>query len=102
MAHTVGYCQTLTLAEGEGFEPPEPLRVLRFSRPSQSTTLAPLRNRDFAQALLLNSFIKNILGNIDGDFDGEGEGDGVAGAAIDFDNFAVMFDPELGEIGMVA
>ena len=30
-------------AEGEGFEPPGPLRVQRFSRPPQSTTLPPLR-----------------------------------------------------------
>ena len=30
-------------AEGEGFEPPGPLRALRFSRPPQSTTLPPLR-----------------------------------------------------------
>jgi hypothetical protein len=30
-------------AEGEGFEPPGSLRTLRFSRPSQSATLAPLR-----------------------------------------------------------
>ena len=29
--------------EGEGFEPPGPLRALRFSRPPQSTTLPPLR-----------------------------------------------------------
>ena len=31
------------LAEREGFEPSVPVRVQRFSRPSQSTTLAPLR-----------------------------------------------------------
>ena len=32
-------------AEGEGFEPPDGLHHLRFSRPSQSATLAPLRDR---------------------------------------------------------
>src|SRR6266513_2380341 len=31
------------LAERVGFEPTEPLRVQRFSRPPDSTTLAPLR-----------------------------------------------------------
>ncbi len=31
------------LAEREGFEPSVPLRVLRFSRPAYSATLAPLR-----------------------------------------------------------
>ena len=33
----------LTLTERGGFEPPEPLRVQRFSRPSDSTTLASLQ-----------------------------------------------------------
>src|SRR5688572_13847605 len=32
------------MAERVGFEPTVPLRAQRFSRPSQSTTLAPLRN----------------------------------------------------------
>ena len=32
------------LAEREGFEPSIPLRVYRFSRPTHSTTLPPLRN----------------------------------------------------------
>ena len=31
------------VAEGEGFEPPEPLLVQRFSRPPHSTTLPPFR-----------------------------------------------------------
>ena len=31
------------MAEGEGFEPPEPLLVQRFSRPPHSTTLPPFR-----------------------------------------------------------
>ena len=34
-------------AEGEGFEPPDPLRDLRFSRPTQSTNSAnPPNTRD--------------------------------------------------------
>jgi hypothetical protein len=31
------------MAEGEGFEPPVRFPAQRFSRPSQSTTLPPLR-----------------------------------------------------------
>ena len=30
------------MAEGEGFEPPKPVKVCRFSRPVQSTALPPL------------------------------------------------------------
>ena len=33
------------LAEGEGFEPPEPVKVQRFSRPPVSATHPPLRMR---------------------------------------------------------
>jgi hypothetical protein len=37
-------CQiTKVLAEREGFEPPVPFRVRRFSRPEPSTTRPPLR-----------------------------------------------------------
>jgi hypothetical protein len=36
-----------TLAEGEGFEPPKPFRVQRFSRPPPSTTRPSLRERRF-------------------------------------------------------
>ena len=32
------------LADGEGFEPPEELPLQRFSRPSHSTALPPIRN----------------------------------------------------------
>ena len=38
-------CATATKAEGEGFEPSVRLRAQRFSRPPDSTTLAPLRGR---------------------------------------------------------
>src|SRR5690606_6575578 len=31
------------LADGEGFEPPRPLRAFRFSRPAPSTTRPPIR-----------------------------------------------------------
>ena len=34
----------IILAEREGFEPPEPSRAQRFSRPPQSSTLPPLRD----------------------------------------------------------
>lgn len=34
----------LLLADGEGFEPPEELPLQRFSRPSHSTALPPIRN----------------------------------------------------------
>jgi hypothetical protein len=33
------------MAEGEGFEPPVPVKVQRFSRPSVSTTHTSLRER---------------------------------------------------------
>ena len=32
------------MADGEGFEPPEALRLQRFSRPSHSTALPPILN----------------------------------------------------------
>ena len=35
------------MAEGEGFEPPEPLPVQRFSRPPHSTTLPSFQSVDF-------------------------------------------------------
>src|SRR6187200_492249 len=35
--------KNISLAEGEGFEPPEGSRLQRFSRPPQSTALPPLR-----------------------------------------------------------
>ena len=37
-------CYTSDLAEREGFEPPVPLRVHRFSRPAHSTTLTSLQD----------------------------------------------------------
>ena len=36
------------MADGEGFEPPVELPPQRFSRPSQSTALPPIRNYFFA------------------------------------------------------
>lgn len=35
---------SIFLADGEGFEPPEELPLQRFSRPSHSTALPPIRN----------------------------------------------------------
>ena len=42
------YCgmRKCNLAEREGFEPPVPLRVLRISSATRSTTLPPLRSRE--------------------------------------------------------
>ena len=37
------------MAEGRGFEPPDPVKGQRFSRPPQSTTLPPFRD-DFSIA----------------------------------------------------
>jgi hypothetical protein len=42
------------LAEKVGFEPTEPVRAQRFSRPPDSTTLAPLR-----ELLILNASPRN-------------------------------------------
>ena len=42
--------KSLKLAERVGFEPTVRLPVQRFSRPSHSTTLAPLRARSFKQS----------------------------------------------------
>ena len=39
--------QSSAVAERVGFEPTVPLRVQRFSRPPDSTTLAPLRMVDY-------------------------------------------------------
>jgi hypothetical protein len=41
------------MAEGEGFEPPLPLRVKRFSRPPVSTTHTSLRRADTVASLSL-------------------------------------------------
>ena len=51
------------LAEREGFEPSAALRLQRFSRPPQSSTLAPLRMwRIIALAVLIPFFwIKNVV-----------------------------------------
>jgi hypothetical protein len=41
--HTTWHLNSRFLAEREGFEPPVPFRVRRFSRPEPSTTRPPLR-----------------------------------------------------------
>ena len=52
----------VVMAEGEGFEPPVPLPVQRFSKPSHSTALAALhiidnidKDNKISYFLLLNS-----------------------------------------------
>ena len=46
---------SILLADGEGFEPPEALRLQRFSRPSHSTALPPIRNFLCPYSILLFS-----------------------------------------------
>ena len=53
---------SIKMAEGEGFEPPVPLPVQRFSKPSHSTALAALhipdnigKDKKISYFLLLNS-----------------------------------------------
>jgi hypothetical protein len=79
-------------AEGVGFEPTVGLHLLRFSRPSQSTTLAPLlleaelealrasisSEHLVATALLLTDLVDNIVGNEDRHVDGHRQRDRVA------------------------
>ena len=83
-------------AEGVGFEPTVGLHLLRFSRPSQSTTLAPLlvvaRLRDATLAattesqgridtapLLLTDLVQNVVGDENRHIDRHGQRDRVAG-----------------------
>src|SRR5438067_4680753 len=49
------------VAERGGFEPPVPVRAQRFSRPSQSTTLPPLRIRR-PPAQLLKESLQELAG----------------------------------------
>jgi hypothetical protein len=99
-------------AEGVGFEPTEGLTLQRFSRPSQSTTLAPLRisigldagrgptNHGFTSGSLTD-FLDDVFGHVDGDVDRHGQRDRVAGPRVDFENLALVADPQLGEIRMI-
>ena len=48
-------CSKRATAEREGFEPPAPLRGLRFSRPAQSTTLPNLRIDAYRPAFNLSA-----------------------------------------------
>jgi hypothetical protein len=77
-------------AEGVGFEPTVGLHLLRFSRPSQSTTLAPLRigtklraaeaswGRPDSRHLLLTDLVQNVVGDEDRHVDRHGQRDRVA------------------------
>lgn len=120
MAEFHGVFESAT--EGVGFEPTEPLRVQRFSRPSQSTTLAPLRGgkrfwlgerrgwKVGRQLCLLldrvgsglHGFGDDILGDVNGNIGGDGDGQSVAGAGVDLNEVALEANAEFGEIGVVA
>jgi len=100
-------CRDLSLAggtEGVGFEPTDVSRRQRFSRPSRSTTLAPLLDSDNAmpRVRLLADLVDDIFGHEDRDVDRHGDGDGVARPGVDLDQLAVVPDPELGVVGVVA
>ncbi len=100
-------CRDLSLAggtEGVGFEPTDVSRRQRFSRPSRSTTPAPLLDSDDAmlRVRLLADLVDDILGHEDRDVDRHGDGDGVARPGVDLDQLAVVPDPELGVVGVVA
>ena len=75
-------------AEGVGFEPTVGLHLLRFSRPSQSTTLAPLRvgrktnavishRLDPSRHLLLTDLVQDVVGDEDRHIDGHRQRDRV-------------------------
>lgn len=51
------------MAEGEGFEPSVPLRAQRFSRPPDSTTLAPLQNAAAIEPGSLNIILDAVTGS---------------------------------------
>src|SRR5271157_5901336 len=50
----------------------------------------------------LADLVDDVFGHVDRHVDGHGQGDGVAGARIDLDELAVVSDPQLGEIGVLA
>ena len=52
-------------AEGEGFEPPVPIRAQRFSRPPHSTALAPLRCSE-SPILPSSRFVTSVAGGLTG------------------------------------
>src|SRR4051794_40130821 len=93
-----GTWRTLAEAEGVGFEPTEAVTPQRFSRPSRSTTPAPLRD---ARTLLPDDLVQDVLGDEDRHVDGHGDGDGVTGTGVDLDDLAVVLDAELGVVGVL-
>src|SRR5208283_1993418 len=50
----------------------------------------------------LADLVDDVFGHVDRHVDGDGQGDRVAGARIDLDELAVVSDPQLGEIGVLA
>ncbi len=90
-----------TLMETEvGFEPTVGLTLLRFSRPSQSATLAPPRiERTSGRAIRsMPHFVDDIFGDVDRHVNSHGNSDGITRSGVDFDDFTVVPDPELGEV----
>ena len=88
-------------AEGVGFEPTVGLHLLRFSRPSQSATLAPLPRNEESYVRLLSHFVDDVLGHEDRDVDGHGNSDGITWTRVDLDKFAAVTDSKLSEVGVV-
>src|SRR5512135_962352 len=50
----------------------------------------------------LADFVDDLAGDVDRDVDGHGDGDGVARPRVHLDQLAVVADPELGVVGVVA
>src|SRR5579883_1756969 len=52
--------------------------------------------------VLLSDLVEDLVGDVDRHIDGHGQGDRVAGPRVDLDELAVVADPQLGEISMLA
>src|SRR3954453_13031787 len=70
----------------------------RFSRPSRSSTLAPLPigASDEIPRSSLADLVEVVVGDEDRHVDRHGQRDGVARARIDLDELALVTDPQLG------
>ena len=84
-----GHAIWLEAAEGVGFEPTVGLHLLRFSRPSRSTTLAPLPRKAMLKArttwqarifnrLLVTDLVDDVVGDENRDIDGHSQRDRIA------------------------
>ncbi len=63
----------------------------RFSRPSRSTTLPPLR-AFVSEFTSLTQLIDDVVGDEDRDIDGDRQCDRVAWPGVDFDQLSIMPD----------